>query len=85
MSRGQVFFSRRNLSPDMQYWYFVHIGVKIGEIDGTTFTPSHHLWWYLEDTKYISQIELGVDMLSNLATSGTCAVSLDDGFYAVKW
>lgn len=42
----------------MQYFFFVHAGAKIGTLRGNEFTPSLHLYWYLEETSHIPSLRL---------------------------
>lgn len=61
LSKDGVYFNQRNLGPLAEYFYFVHAGARIGTIKRNTFTPTHHLYWYLQDTTSLPRVSPSVD------------------------
>ena len=58
VTKDGVYFNQRNLGPLAQYFYFVHAGMRIGQIKGNTFTPTHHLFWCLAETAHIPERQI---------------------------
>ncbi len=58
ISKGNIYFHRKNLTSLWEYFFFVHAWAKIGSIERNTFTPYHHLWWYLRDVSKIETFTL---------------------------
>lgn len=62
-AKDTLYFSAVNLTNLSEYFYFVHVGRKIGTVKKNTFEPSHHLYWCLEARDDIPSVSLTADMV----------------------
>lgn len=85
LTKDWVYFNQKNLTPLAEHFFFVHAGRKIGTIKGNLFTPTHHLWWCLEESSSIPSIDLTSDIWNDLLAKKYAAVQLADGCYTLLW
>jgi NOL1/NOP2/sun family putative RNA methylase len=81
LTKDGVYFNQRNLGPLAEYFYFVHAGMKIGTIKGNSFTPTHHLWWCLQETSQIPDVEFTSLMWSEMLNNKSVTTEKPDGFF----
>lgn len=79
LTKDGVYFNQKNLGPLAEYFYFVHGGMRIGTIRGTAFTPTHHLYWCLEEVDQIPSIEM------SLTSENFEDDPKSDGYYVVRY
>ena len=69
----------------MQYFFFVHAGVRIGTLKGNTFTPTQHIYWHIEDTSRLPVITLKREEWSLLCEKKPLHRIEEDGYYGIQY
>lgn len=85
LTKDGVYFNQRNLGPLAEYFFFVHAGARIGTIKKNTFTPTHHLFWCIENTSSIPSLEVTSAIWSEVLAKRSAKVDCGDGHYAVSY
>lgn len=84
ISKDAVFVNKYNLGPLMKYFFFVHAGAKIGTLKGNVFSPTQHMYWYIEDTLHLPILSLTREEYSLLCDKKPVSRSEEkDGYYAL--
>lgn len=83
-TKDGVYFNQKNLSPLAQYFYFVHAGMRIGTIKGNTFTPTHHIWWSIEETS-LPKIEITREQWTDILNNKKAHFESLEGYYALSY
>ncbi len=85
VTKDGVYFNQRNLGPLAEYFFFVHAGTKIGTVKGNTFTPTHHLWWCLEEVSHIPEFPISSEQWASSINHKQITVDVPDGYYKVSY
>lgn len=85
LTKDGVYFNQRNLGPLAEHFFFVHAGARIGTIKGNTFTPVHHLLWYILEIADIPEITMTSEVWDQILTKKYASVSFADGYYTLRW
>jgi 16S rRNA (cytosine1407-C5)-methyltransferase len=85
LSKDGVYFNQKNLGPLADYFYFVHAGMRIGTIKGNSFTPTHHLFWCLENTENIPALQLSPQQWTAIQNNKKPALEVTDGYYVLSY
>ncbi len=85
LTKDGVYFNQRNLGPLAEYFFFVHAGARIGTMKKNIFTPTHHLFWCVEDTSSLSSLEVTPAIWNEVLAKRSAKVECSDGYYAVSY
>lgn len=85
VTKDGVYFNQRNLGPLAEYFFFVHAGTKIGTIKGNTFTPTHHLWWCLEEVSHIPEFLISSKQWAGNVGHKSIIMDVQDGYYKISY
>jgi 16S rRNA (cytosine1407-C5)-methyltransferase len=85
LSKDGVYFNQKNLGPLADYFYFVHAGMRIGTIKGNSFTPTHHLFWCLENTENIPALQLSPQQWTAIQNNKKPELEVTDGCYVLSY
>lgn len=83
-TKDGVYFNQKNLGPLAQYFYFVHAGMRIGMIKSNTFTPTHHIWWSIENPS-LPEIEITRDQWAGILNNKKAQFDSLDGYYMLSY